>query len=195
MSAVALVLGVLIGLYQVGQEAGTASKSTMSPVAGMSLGGGFSLIDHNGQAVTEADYAGKYQLIYFGFTYCPAICPTELQKITQVLKKLEPEQAEKIQPLFITIDPERDTPAVMKEYVALFHDRLVGLSGSVEQIEQVKKDYRIYATKVPDPDSPDDYTMDHSSYIYFMDPQGQLVGLYSMRDKADEIVSDIQARL
>ena len=192
---IALCVGVAIGFFQISQSDWTAtSRSVIKPMAGSAIGGGFSLIDHNGASVTEKTYAGQYKLLYFGFTYCPAICPTELQKITQALNKLG-EKADVIQPLFITIDPERDTPAVIKEYVSLFHSRLEGLSGSVEQVKTVMKNYGIYANKVADKNSPDDYTMDHSSYIYFMSPDNKLISIYHMKDDAEFVAKDIAARL
>ena len=121
--------------------------------------------------------------------------PTELQKISSALKKIEDTanaQAEKIQPLFITVDPERDTPAVMREYVSLFHPRLIGLSGSQAQIDVVKKNYRIYSAKVQSEIS-EDYSVDHSSFIYFMGPDDAVLGIYRTADDADMIAKDILA--
>lgn len=195
ISLVALVVGVMIGFYQVSQNSSSSKgRSVLKPVAGSSLGGDFSLVHHSGKPITQEAYDGQHKLIYFGFTYCPAICPTELQKITQALNILGP-KGDSIQPLFITIDPERDTPEVIKEYVTLFHPRMEGLGGSVEQVKTVMKNYGIYANKVADKNSPDDYTMDHSSYIYFMSPDNQLISIYHMKDEAEYMAKDIAARL
>lgn len=202
-SLIALAVGMSVGWFQVQMEnARTVTREgkpmeTAIPMAGLNVGGPFSLTDHTGKEVTEKDYEGQYKLIYFGFTYCPAICPTELQKISRVMKGLEgkqPETAAKMQPLFITIDPERDTAAVMKEYVSLFHPKLVGLTGTQPQIDFVKKSYRIFAAKAGDENS-DEYTMDHSSFIYLMAPDDTLISMYSVNDSADAVYDDILKQL
>lgn len=178
------------------ERAGVAvvKESRPVPMAGASqVGGDFALVDHTGKAVTNENFAGQYKLIYFGFTYCPAICPTELQKITLVMNELG-EQAENIQPIFITVDPERDTVEVMKGYVELFHPKLVGLTGGREQIDEALKNYRVYAAKVEEPEL-NDYTMDHSSFIYLMSPDDQLLTMYRIEDSAAFITEDIQKRI
>ncbi|MBL4803797.1 MAG: SCO family protein [Alphaproteobacteria bacterium] len=195
-SAVALAIGVGVAWVQVGMKsARTVQKgaSTEAPIAGLNIGGPFTLTDHEGTEVTEKTYDGQYKLIYFGFTYCPAICPTELQKMSRVMNALEdnyPEAAQNIQPLFVTIDPERDTVPVMQEYVSLFHPRLIGLTGTVPQINIVKKNYRIYASKV-ETEEQNDYTMDHSSFIYLMGPDNTLLGMYRTSDTPDGMYQDI----
>ncbi len=193
---IAFAVGGSIALLQLrGDNASVMQKSSKSiAMPGIKIGGDFALIDHNGAAVTQDNYANKYKLIYFGFTYCPAICPTELQKISKVLKTLNSKVADQIQPLFITIDPQRDTPAIMRDYVDLFHPRLIGLSGSSTQIKTTLKNYRIFASKVPLPgsDDPDDYTMDHSSFIYLMSPGNQLISMYRIEDDVDYMLKDIR---
>lgn len=149
------------------------------------FGGPFTLTDQTGKDVTEKDFEGQYRLIYFGFTYCPAICPTELQRMASILKELG-DKGEQITPIFITVDPERDTVEVMKNYVELFHPRLIGLTGSIDEINQAKKSYKIYATKVQD-ESMSDYTMDHSSFIYFIDSDNNLLRIF----KADDSIEDM----
>ena len=199
----ALVIGGSVGWFQVQMEnARTVTREgkpseTAMPIAGLNIGGPFSLTNHMGEDVTEKDYEGQYKLIYFGFTYCPAVCPTELQKISRVMSALEknqPETAAKIQPLFITVDPERDRVPVMKEYVSLFHKRLIGLTGTQPQIDFVKKSYRVFATKVED-ESANDYTVDHSSFIYLMGPDDTLVSMYRVSDSADKVYEDILKQL
>ncbi len=157
------------------------------------FGGPFSLIDHNGKSVTEKDFAGKYRLIYFGFTYCPAICPTELSKITTTLNMLG-DKSEQILPIFITVDPERDTAEKMKNYVSLFHPSLIGLTGSPEAIKQTLKEYKIYASKRQD-ESMSDYTMDHSSFIYFIAPDNRLLHIFKMQDNAEMMAQTINSWL
>ena len=176
----------------------TAADKSLPPskthkVAGVKIGGPFSLVNQDGEPVTESSLAGKYNLIYFGFTFCPAICPTELQKIRIVMDRLGP-QADLVQPVFITIDPERDTPDVMKKYVVQFHPRLIGLSGPPENVQKALKEYKVYARKVEDPGMTE-YTMDHSSYIYFIGPDGTLLGMYGTSGKPSDIVREIQAAL
>lgn len=175
-------------------EAGMVLKQPESTVVGgKTIGGDFSLTDHNGKDVTQADYANSYKLIFFGFTYCPAVCPTELQKITKVMDALAPEQAAKIQPLFITVDPERDTVEAMKSYVAQYHPKLVGLTGTSEQISAVMGAYRVYASKVEN-EHMEGYMMNHSAYTYLMSPDNKLVEIYPDKDTAEAIAADISAR-
>jgi protein SCO1/2 len=135
------------------------------------VGGPFTLTDHTGRRVTDQDFRGKFMLVFFGFTNCPDVCPTALQVMAAALDKLGP-GAERVTPVLITIDPERDTPAQLAMYVSSFHPRLVGLTGSPAEIDAVAKAYRVYVKKVPDPKSTAGYTMDHSSIIYVMGPDG-----------------------
>ena len=181
-----IFVAVILGLVLAAAMA-TMQKKTMGHQGGRlmavtndAFAGPFSLTDHHGKRVSEKDYAGKYRLIYFGFTFCPAICPTELAKMTKALNAMG-DKAQDIQPLFITVDPERDTPEKMKSYVSLFHPSLVGLSGTPEEIKKTLKDYKIYAAKAQDP-SMSDYTMDHSSFIYFIAPDDRLLQIFKMPD-------------
>lgn len=195
LCVIGLVIGTGIGFYQMNNAEQT--RGAASGIAGVKIGGPFSLVNQNGESVTEKNFAGQYKLIYFGFTYCPAICPTELQKITRVLKTLEkdnPKLAANIAPIFITVDPERDTPEVLKDYITQFHPKLVGLTGSVEQIEDAKKKYRIFAAKVQE-EGMSDYTMDHSSFIYFIGPDDNVLGVYRMDDTAQMMVADMLSNL
>ncbi len=135
------------------------------------VGGSFSLTDHTGRRVTEKDFLGKYMLVFFGFTHCTDICPTELQVMSAALDEMGAE-GEKIQPIFVSIDPERDTPEVMKQYVENFHPRLIGLTGSPDEIAGIARAYRVYYKKV-EGGSDADYEMDHSTTIYLMDTKGR----------------------
>jgi len=135
------------------------------------VGGAFTLTDQTGKRVTDRDFRGKFLLVYFGFTNCPDVCPTALQVMAAALDKLGA-NAERITPVLITVDPEHDTPALLASYVASFHPRFVGLTGSPAEIDAVTKAYRVYVKKVPDPKSTAGYTMDHSSIIYVVGPDG-----------------------
>jgi cytochrome oxidase Cu insertion factor (SCO1/SenC/PrrC family) len=135
------------------------------------VGGPFTLIDHTGKRVTDKDFRGKFMLVMFGFTFCPDVCPSELQLIAAALDKLGP-KANQVVPLFISVDPARDTPAQLAMYVKSFHPRLVGLTGTPADLEAAAKAYRVYVRKVPDPKSTAGYTMDHSALIYVMGPDG-----------------------
>lgn len=191
VAAIALSISIALVIYKDKTPPSPAKAQSASPMAGVAIGGPYTLSDHTGATRTDADFKDSYKLIYFGFTYCPAICPTELSKISAAMTMLPPELADKIQPLFITIDPERDTVPVMRDYVSLFHDRLIGLTGTPAQIETVKKAYRVYAAKAQD-DTMSDYTMDHSSYIYFMSPDDTLLTMYRTKDSAPYMAEDIQ---
>lgn len=163
------------------------SSAPLLNVAG--VGGPFTLTDHNGNSVTEKNLNGAYTIIFFGFTYCPAICPTELQKITSAYVTLPKNIQDKIQLYFITIDPERDTQEVLKNYVALFDPKWVGLYGDQSQIDAIKKAYKVYGAKVPQGDT---YTMDHSSFIYVMGPDGTLKHMFRGSDDAPKIASTLK---
>ncbi|WP_119275137.1 SCO family protein [Taklimakanibacter deserti] len=138
------------------------------------VGGPFTLTDQNGKRVTDQDFRGKYMLIFFGFTFCPDVCPSELQVMSAALDQMGSE-ADKIQPVFITIDPARDTPEAMKVYVSNFHPRLIGLTGSEADIAAVAKAYRVYYAKAKGTENQTDYLMDHSTILYLMGPDGKFV--------------------
>jgi protein SCO1/2 len=190
-----LLLAVMGGLALAGAlvllKKNTPAKDGLAAVTDDRFGGAFSLTDQNGNTVTDKSFDGKYRLIFFGFTYCPAICPTELAKIAAALNGLG-EKGKEIQPIFITVDPERDTPEKLKNYVSLYHPSLVGLTGTTEQVKDVLKSYKVYAAKVEDP-SMSEYTMDHSAFIYFIAPDGRLLHIFKMQDKADDM-TDIMSR-
>ena len=153
------------------------SAAPQGNLSGSAVGGPFILQDESGTTVTSASYDGKWRLMYFGFTYCPDICPTDTAKLAAGLKAFEakhPDAAAKVQPLFVTVDPERDTPAALAEFTDQFHPRLVGLTGTRPQIDAALKAFRVYAAKVPGA-VPDAYTFDHLAIIYLMDPEGRPV--------------------
>lgn len=158
------------------------------------VGGPFTLTDHNGRRVTDQDFRGKYMLIFFGYTYCPDVCPSELQVISAALDQLGP-TADKIQPIFITIDPARDTPETMKVYVSNFHPRLVGLTGSEEEIAAVAKAYRVYYRKQEAKENATDYLMDHGSLVYLMDPNGKFVKPFTYSTDAKAMADGLRAQI
>lgn len=187
-SAVGLLIAAGIAWWQV-DNAGTTVQSSVP------IGGPFTLTDQDGRTVTDADYRGKYLLVYFGYTYCPDVCPTELGAMARAVDLLGV-QGEKVQPLLISVDPERDTVAHLKEYVPLFHPRLVGLTGTPEQVKAVAKAYRVYYAKAPLKDGrPDEYMMDHSSFIYLMGPDGRFLGVYPAGTTADRLAQDLGTRI
>lgn len=158
------------------------------------IGGAFALTDQTGRARTDADFRGQLMLVYFGFTYCPDICPTDLQTIGLSVDQLGGD-AKNIQPLFVTLDPERDTAEHLAQYVTLFHPRLIGLTGSADAIRHAANAYRVYYAKVTTGTKPDDYTIDHSAFIYLMDRDGRYLGFFPPGTDAGKIAGMIRAHL
>ena len=160
-----------------------------TPITGVKLDGKFTLADHHGKQVTEKSWPEQYTLVFFGFTHCPSVCPTALQKISDVMDKLGTNSL--VQPLFITTDPERDDAKQMASYVSQFHPKIIGLTGRKEQIKQAIDSYKVYATKVQNP-SESDYSMDHSSFTYLMSPEGQLLAIFKAEDTSDKMAEIIR---
>lgn len=160
---------------------------------GVSLGGPFTLTDQHGKVVTQADFRGKWMLLYFGYTYCPDICPTELQAITSALQLLGPDGKDLV-PVFVTVDPERDTPQVLDHYLKLFSDRLVGLTGTPQQIADIARRYRVYYAKVTPKDS-STYLMNHSSFIYLVGPDGRFRALFQGGIAPADLARELKAKL
>ena len=158
-----------------------------------SVGGPFALVDQHGAPVSDADFRGKLMLVYFGYTYCPDVCPTTLATIGTALDKLSPEQRKQVAPIFITIDPERDTQKVIGDYVANFAPDMLGLTGPIEAVEKVEHEYRVYAKKHPEADGT--YSMDHSSIVYLMDRDGKYRAIFSGEVKAADIVDGLKKYL
>ena len=169
------------------------SAAGVSTPTGAQVGGPFSLVDQTGTPVSDATWHGRWMLVYFGYTTCPDVCPTELQTIVAALDALGT-QAAQVVPIFITVDPERDTPAHLADYVKLFDDRLVGLTGTPQQIDAVARAYRVYYARVTPKDSTT-YLMDHSSYLYLMGPDGRLRALFRPGTSAQEVADAIRLRL
>ncbi|PWS36047.1 SCO family protein [Falsiroseomonas bella] len=176
-----------------GGDAAAPSAGGVQLPQGMVLGGPFRLTDHTGRTVTEADFAGRFLLVYFGFTYCPDVCPTELGIVAAAMDELG-EQAARVTPVLITIDPERDTPAALADYVSRFHPAMVGLTGSPEQIAAAARAYRVFYAKVQRPDMTE-YTMDHSSFIYLVGPDGRVRALFRPQTAPEAIAEAVRGQL
>jgi len=157
------------------------------------IGGPFTLVDHTGETRTAADFQGRPMLVFFGYTHCPDVCPTGLQTMSDALDRLEPATAERIQPLFVTIDPARDTAEAMADYVEHFHPALVGLTGTSEQVAKAAKSYRVYYAKQGEGEA--DYLMDHSTFTYLMDAKGEYVTHFAHGISADEMAQQIHEKL
>lgn len=170
------------------------SRPDPAAMPGVAIGGPFTLVNQDGKTVTEKDFAGRYMLVFFGFTYCPDVCPTELQKMARVLELLGADEAAKIQPVFISVDPERDDAETVKNYIAQFDDRLIGLTGSPEQIGEVKKTYKVFASKV-EMEGMDGYMVNHSAFMYLMGTDGKNIALYPAQDTAEQIAGDLKGKI
>ena len=158
------------------------------------IGGAFALTDGAGQTVTDRSLRGRYLLVYFGYTFCPDVCPTTLTAVAGALDKLG-KQAERVQPLFITVDPARDTPKVIAAYTAAFSPRILGLTGTEQQIAAVAREYRVYYAKRRTVAGAGDYTMDHSSILYLMAPDGHFIAPIAADDTAARMAADIARHL
>jgi protein SCO1/2 len=157
------------------------------------VGGPFTLIDHNGAQKTDADFRGRLLLIYFGFTYCPDVCPTDLVAMASAVDQLGT-RGDAVQPLFITVDPERDTPEHLAQYVPAFHPRLIGLTGTQDAVRRVAEAYKVFVEKVPGAAS-SSYSLNHSGFLYLMDAQGGYLGFFPPGTTADRLVHIIQRHL
>ena len=162
------------------------------PLAGARIGGPFALTDQDGKTVRDADFAGKWRIVYFGYTYCPDICPTDMLKLGQAMKLLEGSDAAlaaKVAPIFISVDPERDTPAVVKQFVGQFHPRFTGLTGKLADIEQVAKGYAVAFRKEPAGDS---YLIGHTQIAYLMDAEGKPITSLPLEKDAQAIADELR---
>lgn len=182
--AVSLAVGLLAALWLIG-----GFRGGPAPAA---IGGPFRLTDQSGQTVTEKSLIGRPTIIFFGFTHCPDICPTALFDMSEVLRAMGPD-ADKVNAYFVSVDPERDTPAAMKDYLSSFDPHLKGLTGNADEIAKVTTAYRVYAKKVPLKDG--DYTMDHTALVYLMDRQGHFVRPFDLKRKPEEAAADLKRYL
>jgi protein SCO1 len=201
MVRASLILGLGLALAGCGAPAGPAADAR-PPLEGAKIGGPFTLTDQDGKTVRDTDFAGKYRLVYFGYSFCPDICPVDVQKLMRGLAAFEKSDAArgaKVQPIFITVDPARDTPAALKPFVARYHPRLLGLTGTPEQIAAVAKAFVVTYHKV-DGSAPDRYLMAHSQLAFLMDPAGKPLVLLPLDDPStdmdegapDKVAADLQ---
>ncbi len=184
--AAGLVLWLGVIVFVGGRGSGT------SAVQAAAIGGPFNLIDQNGQPFSDKDLKGKSFLVFFGFTHCPDVCPTTLFEISEILRNLGPE-ADHTAALFISVDPERDTPQAMRDYLASFDPHIRGLTGDAAALTAVAKAYRVYYKKVPLEGG--DYTMDHTAIVYLMDKEGRFVAPFNMRRTVDVAAADLRQHL
>jgi protein SCO1/2 len=172
----------------------SATPPAPSPLAGARIGGPFALTDQDGKSVTDKSFAGKYRIMYFGYTYCPDVCPTTAQAIGAAMRKLDasdPAVSAKVVPVFVTVDPTRDTPAVLKQFVRAFYSRFVGLTGSVNAITTVSHEYGVFAAKdKPTPNG--GYLVGHSNAAYLMDPDNKPIALLPTDQGADATADEIK---
>ena len=182
--AASLVVGLLIVFWAMGGVSKVAQPAA--------IGGPFQLTDQHGKAVTDKNLKGKPTLIFFGYTHCPDVCPTSLFEMSEVLRAMG-KDADKVNAVFISVDPERDTPATMKDYLSSFDPHLEGLSGDPAETAKVITSYRVYAKKVPTKDG--DYTMDHTALIYLMDRDGRFVSPFNLKRTPDEAATDLKRYL
>lgn len=175
----------------VGDKAAAGKKVVTMPTG---VGEGyFSLLDQRGNPVTEKSWPDKYLLVFFGFTHCPDICPMTLQRMSDVLDKLG-DEAQQVQPLFITVDPARDTPDVLAKYLSNFNKQILGLTGSETQVQDAEEDFKVYAKK-GEPDKNGDYDVTHTSYVYLMSPGGKMAELFKAGETVDEILAKMKPHL
>ncbi|MDP4840271.1 MAG: SCO family protein [Alphaproteobacteria bacterium] len=151
------------------------------------VGGPFTLIDQDGKRRTDADYKGKYMVVYFGYSFCPDICPAALYNMTQAFQKMSQKELKTLAPLFITIDPQRDTTSNLKTYIQNFHPSFTALTGSQDQIDKAAKAYRVYAKKAKPDGTSTEYLLDHSSIVYVMDRQGRFITSFNHQTEPEII--------
>ncbi|HYZ49058.1 MAG TPA: SCO family protein [Sphingomonas sp.] len=184
------MLSLPLALAACSQAGGNAEP----PLAGARIGGPFALVNQDGKPVTDRDYAGRYRLMYFGYTYCPDVCPVDLQNLMagyRLLEKSDPAVAAKVAPIFVSVDPERDTAPVLKQYVSAFHPKLAGLTGTPTQIATVTKEYAIVYSKEQRPGATD-YLMNHSRVAYLFGPKGEPIALIPQEGTPEQIAAEMK---
>ncbi|OYQ32928.1 SCO family protein [Niveispirillum lacus] len=196
---VRMALAAMIGLIMAAVIAWMTIRHDQRQLAGVatsvapaSIGGPFTLTSHDGRIVSDGDFQGRYRLVFFGYTFCPDICPTELQTIAQAMDLMGAAGAD-VQPLFITIDPARDTAPVLADYVPLFHPTIIGLTGTPDQIAAVAKEYRVYFARSQGEPDETQYLMDHSTFAYLMAPDGSFVTVFAKGTTPEQMVEAIAA--
>jgi protein SCO1/2 len=182
----------LFGLVVLGVAAVLTLAPASRPTGAAAVGGPFRLVAQDGRTVTDRDFVGAPHLVFFGFTRCPDVCPTKLFELSEVLRATG-DRGRRLRALFITVDPERDTPEAMKSYVSSFDERIVGLTGDPEAVQATVRAYRAFARKVPLKEG--DYTMEHTALVYLMDKDGRFVGSFNLNRPPEEAAKDLLGRL
>jgi len=183
----------LLFLLLAGPGLGACSGGSQPPLEGAGIGGYFTLTNQDGRKVNDRDYAGRYRIMYFGFTHCPDVCPTDLAVIGQALRRFEksdPERAARVVPIFVSVDPERDTPAVLKDYVAAFHPRLVGLTGTHAQLADMTRRYGAYYEKAGAAGA-GGYSVNHSRVAELFGPKGEPIALLPYEKGAEAVAAEL----
>lgn len=184
-----------VGVYQY-QRAKRLKAMEIKSAGRPAIGGPFSLVDHRGKPVTDLDFRGRYMLVYFGFTYCPDICPAELQKMGRVMGDLKAKNLDEfVDPIMITVDPRRDTVKALADYVKDYHPRLIGLTGTPQQIMDVSKSYRVYASSGltdAEMDASNDYLVDHTIFFYLMGPDGKIREYFGKNLSSEQVSAGIE---
>lgn len=189
-----IALAFATGLMSVFAVIVIVSGRTSAPVipTASAVGGAFNLTDHTGKPISDADLKGKPYLVFFGFTHCPDICPSTLFDVSEVFRALGRE-GDKARALFVTVDPERDTVPVLKDYLSNFDPRLIGVTGSPEDVDKMLKAYRVYYKKVPTEGG--NYTMDHTALVYLMDKEGRFVAPFNLKRRPEEAATELRRYL
>ncbi len=193
---IGLIIGIGVGILAFGGLSERLSGLTRMPITtgAARIGGPFQLTDQNGQIRTDKDFRGKYLLVFFGFLYCPDICPSTLQVVTEALERIGA-KSQRLTPIFVSVDPERDTPKALKRYLSNFHPSFVGLTGTQAEVKAMAKTYKVYFRKVQNKESPGAYTVDHTSILYLMDAKGRYVGHFTHRISPKDLAAKLKARL
>jgi protein SCO1/2 len=186
-----IVLGFALGLAGLTRLV-YAVMPSRADLGSAPIGGSFAMIGQDGRVVTNAEFAGRPYLVFFGYTHCPDFCPTALLDISAVFKELGPDK--KIAALFVTVDPERDTPDILKAYLENFDSRIIGLTGERRTTEAIAKAFRVYAKKVPS-DKSGDYTVDHTGIVYLMDKRGKFVSAFNLQRPPQQAARELEAYL
>ena len=185
--SIALALGLLARALWLAPEAGGGREGSVTGAA--LVGGPFTLTDQYGRRVSDGDFRGKLMLIYFGYTFCPDVCPTTLLDMTQAMDALS-KDAEQVQPIFITVDPARDTQTALKEYLVNFHGSMLGLTGAAQEVQAAAKSYRVYYANASGKER--DYLVDHTSIVYLMDRQGRYLTHFSANVRGEQMAAAIR---
>jgi protein SCO1 len=186
-----ILIGFAVGLAALGAVV-YAVMPRSGEISTPEIGGSVTMIGQDGRLVTNAALAGRPYLVFFGYTHCPDFCPTALFDISAVFKELGPDK--KVAALFVTVDPERDTPDILKAYLESFDSRIIGLTGDSKKIEALAKSFRVYAKKVPG-EKPDNYTVDHTGIVYLMDKRGKFVSAFNLQRPPEQAARELEAYL